>query len=106
MQDKTVQISAYVLVQMYDKLKAVAVADDRSINYVVVQAVREFIAKPENVRKWSANVGPNVGQVDLVDAIANAVKAGPVTTAQKQARARKGLADRAARMADRASKHK
>jgi hypothetical protein len=82
MADKTVQVSAYLLADLFQKLKAVALADDRAINWLVVQAVREFIAKPDNVVKWSRNRGPGVGQVHIEDAIAAAVKRGPLKVAK------------------------
>ena len=109
MEDKTVQISAYIHADLYDSLKALADADDRSINYMVVMAVREFVKN----RSFNARLAgkPSLlpassGQMDLEDAIVAAVKAGPMTTAQKQAKARKNMAARATRMADRASKRK
>jgi hypothetical protein len=78
MEDKAVQVSAYLPADLLQKLKGVAVADDRAVNWLVVQAVRDFIAKPGNVAKWSTNRGSSPGQVHIEDAIAAVVKRGPV----------------------------
>jgi len=79
MEDKTVQVTAYLLETLHGKLAAVAKAEQRSVSNMLSIAVSELIAKPENVKKWSTNRGGvNSGQVDLEDAIAAAVKRGPV----------------------------
>jgi predicted transcriptional regulator len=80
--DKTVQVSVYIPADLFQKLKTVADADDRAVNYMVLQAVSDLIAKPVNVVKWSRNRGPGVGQVHIEDAISAAVKRGPLKVAK------------------------
>ncbi len=85
MEDKTIQVTAYLLETLHGKLSAVAKADQRSVSNMIVIAVSEFIAKPENVRRWSTNPAHKVEdrQLHLEDAIAAAVKRGPVSKASK-----------------------
>jgi predicted transcriptional regulator len=74
MPERTIPISAYFDQVLLDKLGAVAKSLDRSLSYVIVQACREMIGKPENVVRWR--------QVDIGDAIAAAVKRGPSKVAK------------------------
>jgi predicted transcriptional regulator len=104
MEDKTVQVTTYVLDTLYAKLKALADADKRSISFVVALAISDLVAKAESVGFEGKKKGGV--QVDLIDAIAAVVKAGPISTAEKQAAHRKNMVARAERMADRAAKHK
>jgi predicted transcriptional regulator len=71
MAEKSIPVTAYFDPVLVGKLEAVAKADDRSLSYMIVQAVREMIGKQEHVVKWR--------QTDITDAIAQAVKRGPVT---------------------------
>lgn len=90
--DKSIQITATLDDLLVGKLKSVATADSRSMSWLIAQACREFIAKPENVTKWMQHTN---AQRDL-----------PLTTAQRQAKARKGMAARSERLAKRMSKPK
>jgi hypothetical protein len=88
MEDKTVQVTAYLLETLHGKLSAVAKAEQRSVSNMIVIAVSEFIAKPENVRKWSTNPTHHTErQVHIEDAIAAAVKPTPHQSIMKTARA-------------------
>ena len=78
MGEKTVSVSVYATQSLFRKLSKVAEGQRRSYSQVFTLAMEEFLAKPENVRFWSENFGTNPGQVHLEDAIAAAVKRGPV----------------------------
>jgi predicted transcriptional regulator len=80
MEDKTVQVTTYVLDSLYARLKALADADKRSISFMVALAVSDLVAKAESVGfEASKKAG---SQVDLIEAIATAVKRGPVKAAK------------------------
>ena len=88
---KSTMLSTYVDETLLGKLERVAKADDRTMSWLIAQACREFVAKPENVQKWdsknnilpiTASSKPDARQVDLEDAIAAAVKKGPVKAAK------------------------
>jgi hypothetical protein len=104
----------------FDKIRELAARDGRSMSNYVEHRLKSLMtvdlmpalpdsyydgpAAPEPVRKAAPKKGV---QVDLITAIAQAVKAGPITTtAAKQAKHRVNLGARAARMAARAGKHK
>jgi hypothetical protein len=123
MSDKAKMVSTYLDANTLAKVVALAKADQRSISNVVSVAILEYISQPAQVRKWHPNApkfSPTAEklfaefesakfsnrQVDLEDAIVEAVKAGPTTTAEKQAKSRKNMDARAARMADRMSNRK
>ncbi len=36
--------SLRIAVDLYDQIKAIAKADDRSVNYIIVKAIEKFIA--------------------------------------------------------------
>jgi hypothetical protein len=84
MDDKTIPVSAYFDERLLEKLKAVAAADDRSVSYTILQAVRELIAKPENVAKWSTNTGSRVGQINIDPKIAISKKASFAKTSKSK----------------------
>jgi hypothetical protein len=71
MDEKTIQVTAILEERVVGKLKSVGVADDRSLSWLIAQACREFIAKPENVAKWKQHAN---AQVDLVSQIARSSK--------------------------------
>jgi hypothetical protein len=92
----------------FDKIRQLAERDGRSMsNFVERQLKRLLHPNLDPALPASYYEPPAKGrQIHLEDAIAAAVKAGPVTTAAKQAQAKKNMAARAARMAERAAKHK
>lgn len=83
MEDKTIQVTAYLLETLHAKLAAVAKSEQRSVSNMIVIAVSEFIGRPENVAKWSTNPRDVASrQMDITDAIAAAVKRGPVKSSK------------------------
>jgi len=103
MEHNPTQVSAYLDPNVLSMLKKIAAEEDRSISWLVGYAVKQLIV--ERVKAQDAKTGAG-RQVQLEDAIVAAVKAGPVTTAEKQVEHRKNMASRAARLADRTAKHK
>lgn len=45
MEDKTVQVTAYVLADLHVRLASMAKADSRSISYMVTRAIRELVER-------------------------------------------------------------
>lgn len=103
MEQQSGTVSAHLDGNVLEMLKNIAAEEDRSISWLVGFAVKQLIH--ERVKKQDAALGAQ-RQVHLEDAIVSAVKAGPVTTTERQAQHRKNLASRAARMADRTTKRK
>jgi hypothetical protein len=88
MGEKTVSVSAYPTESLYSKMQKVADGQHRSVSNLFIVALTEFLGKPENVAFWSENFGDRPGQVkrprqvDITEAIAAAVKRGPVKSAR------------------------
>jgi predicted transcriptional regulator len=80
------QISAYLDAWSLAKVKEMAEKEDRSVSWVVGFAVKQFFSGPEAVhvaRESQAIADARHGrQVHLEDAIAAAVKRGPVKAAK------------------------
>jgi hypothetical protein len=91
MSEKTIPVSAYFDQLLLTKLEAIAKADDRSLSYVIVQACREMIGRPEQVTKWR--------QVDIEEQLGRPVS-------PKGAAVLKRMGARSARVAQRMSKPK
>jgi hypothetical protein len=106
MGEKTVSVSVYPTESLYSKMQKVADGQHRSVSNLFIVALTEFLGKPENVAFWSENFGDRPGQVkrptaphlrgpviqahadtngrqvDITEAIAAAVKRGPVKPAK------------------------
>ena len=68
---KSLPITAYLDELLVGKLTSISKADDRSMSWLIGQAAREFIAKPENVAKWMEHKN---AQVDITEQIARKIK--------------------------------
>lgn len=86
-------VSAHVDAEVMAKLKQIAVEEDRSVSWLVGQAVKLLIEdrqKPPHLRGpkiqayASTNGVPPGRQVHLEDAIAQAVKRGPARVAKRK----------------------
>lgn len=89
MDDKTIQVTAYLLESLHAKLAAMAKAEHRSLSNMVVIAIDEFVrrAQPGGLpaSEFQSNIRtaiPASRQMDITDAIAAAVKRGPVKSAK------------------------
>ena len=80
MEDKTVQVTGYVLADLYAKFAELAKADRRSISYMVTDAVREYVSR----HGGAAGLLPATTQVDLEDAIAATSRVAPSKRSPKR----------------------
>jgi len=77
--EQTGTVSAHLDASTLAMLKKICADEDRSVSWMVGYAVKQLIA--DRVKRQDARVGAS-RQVDIADAIAAAVKRGPVKTAK------------------------
>lgn len=76
MDDKTIQVTAYLLESLHAKLKQLADSEHRSVSNMIVIAVDQFVRG--RLPPAAFPPGHTRRQVDITEAIAEAVKRGPV----------------------------